>query len=84
MRDNMKQIKFKILEFLYYLKYRKHIPKGVRRNLIELTIFLGELTALYKVNKLNIEDKNLKECIDTAEQKIVYLEEYLDYLKGKE
>lgn len=79
----MKQVKFKILEFMYYLKYRKHIPKGVRRNLIELTIFLGEFTALYKLNLLNIEDKNLKEGLAIVEQKITYLEEYLEWLKGK-
>ena len=55
MKEKLKQVKYKFIEFRYYKKYWKHIPKVVRRSLIELSICLGQLTDIYMLDKINDE-----------------------------
>lgn len=79
MKKKLKQIKYKFIEFRYYKKYWKHIPKGVKRSLIELSICLGQLTDIYMLNKINYEvvDDGFK----IAQSRLESIEKYVDFLK---
>ena len=79
MKEKLKQVKYKFIEFRYYKKYWKDIPKGVRRNLIELSICLGQLTDIYMLDKVNGEvvDSSFK----IAQSRLESIEKYVDFLK---
>lgn len=79
MKEKLKQAKYKFIEFRYYKKYWRHIPKGVRRSLIELSICLGQLTDIYRLNKLN--DKIVDGGFEIAISKLESIEKYVDFLK---
>ena len=81
MKEKLKQVKYKFIEFRYYKKYWKDIPKGVRRNLIELSICLGQLTDVYMLDKMNNEvvDGGFK----IAQSRLKSIEKYVDFLKKK-
>lgn len=75
----MKQLRFKLSELRLCLKFWFSIPKGVRRNLIELTIALGELSSIQtKGIKCNGTDK----VEDIAVERVEYIKSYIRYLKG--
>ena len=79
MKEKLKQVKYKFIEFRYYKKYWKDIPKGVRRSLIELSICLGQLTDIYMLDKVNGEvvDSSFK----IAQSRLESIEKYVDFLK---
>ena len=81
MKEKLKQIKYKFNEFRYYKKYWKHIPKGVRRSLIELSICLGELTDIYMLDKIN--DEVVDGGFKIAQSRLESIEKYVDFLKKK-
>ena len=79
MKEKLKQVKYKFIEFRYYKKYWKHIPKGVRRSLIELSICLGQLTDIYMINKIN--DEVVDGGFKIAQSSLESIEKYVDFLK---
>ena len=81
MEEKLKQIKYKFNEFRYYKKYWKHIPKGVRRSLIELSICLGQLTDIYMLDKIN--DEVVDGGFKIAQSRLESIEKYVDFLKKK-
>ena len=81
MKEKLKQIKYKFNEFRYYKKYWKHIPKGVRRSLIELSICLGQLTDIYMLDKIN--DEVVDGGFKIAQSRLESIEKYVDFIKKK-
>ena len=79
MKEKLKQIKYKFIEFRYYKKYWKDIPKGVRRSLIELSICLGQLTDIYMLDKIN--DEVVDGGFKIAQSRLESIEKYVDFLK---
>ena len=79
MKENLKQYLYKIIEFRYYIKYRKKIPKGIRRAMIELVISLGQLTVLHGNNILD-DSKAVDGGFDIAIRKHQFVGKYIDYL----
>ena len=79
MKEKLKQVKYKFIEFRYYKKYWKHIPKEVRRNLIELSIFLGQLTDIYMLDKIN--DEVVDSGFKIAQSRLESIKKYVDFLK---
>lgn len=80
MKEKFKQWIYRMIEFRYYVKYRKKIPKGIRRAIIEETIALGQLTIAYKKNKLD-DVKEINNVFNIAIKKNNYINEYIDFLK---
>lgn len=83
MKEKLKQAKYRFVEYRYYKKYWKHIPKGVRRGLIELSICLGQLTDICKLDK-KIDKQNaelVSNSFKIATTKLESVEKYLDFLK---
>ena len=79
MKEKLKQVKYKFIEFRYYKKYWKHIPKGVRRSLIELSICLVQLTDIYMIDKIN--DEVVDGGFKIAQSSLESIEKYVDFLK---
>ena len=79
MKEKLKQVKYKFIEFRYYKKYWKDIPKGVRRSLIELSICLGQLTDIYMLDKMN--GKVVDSSFKIAQSRLESIEKYVDFLK---
>lgn len=78
-KEKFKQWLYRMIEFRYYLKYRKRIPKGIRRAMIEIVITLGQLTVLYDYDRLeNIDVVN--NIFDIATEKNDYINKYINYL----
>lgn len=75
----MKQLMFKLTELRLCIKYWTSIPKGVRRNLIELAIALGEMTT---VRGKDIEQECVNKVTDIAVSRAEYIENYIKFLKG--
>ncbi len=78
-KEQFKQGIYRMIEFRYYLKYRKRIPKGIRRVMIEIVIALGQLTVLYDDDRLeNIDVVN--NVFDIATERNNYINKYINYL----
>lgn len=80
MKEKLKQLKFRFIEFRYYHKYWRHIPKGVRRSIIELSISLGELTDSY--NYTNMNGKPIDNVLDIAKERNEYIRSYIDFISN--
>ena len=79
MKEKLKQVKYKFIELKKKKKYWKHIPKGVRRSLIELSICLGQLTDIYMLDKIN--DEVVDGGFKIAQSRLESIEKYVAFLK---